>query len=189
MFQRSFIPELILIEPRRFEDSRGVFCETYHAPRYAEAGIPGPFPQDNQSRSRRPGVVRGLHFQIPPHAQGKLVRCTRGAIFDVAVDIRRGSPTFAQHESAVLSADNGRQFWIPAGFAHGFCALEADTEVQYKTTSVYAPDAERGLAWDDPALAIAWPVTPGEALLSDKDKANPPLSELDDWFQYDGAGA
>jgi|BEDMetMinimDraft_2_1075160.scaffolds.fasta_scaffold01382_5 dTDP-4-dehydrorhamnose 3,5-epimerase len=187
--QTLAIPEVKLIVPRRFEDARGYFAETFHAARFAEAGIPGPFVQDNHSLSRRPGTIRGLHSQIAPAVQGKLVRCIRGAIFDVAVDLREGSPTFGQHVSAVLSAENGAQLWIPGGFLHGFCTLAPDTEVLYKVTAPYDRAAERGVIWNDPELAIPWPVDPGEAVLSEKDAALPRLTaakRAEDWpwFRY-----
>ena len=154
------IPDVKLITPQRFYDERGFFSETYNRQRLAEFGIEADFVQDNHSFSSAKGVVRGLHFQVSPHAQGKLVRVTRGAIFDVALDIRRGSPTYGRHVSTVLSAENWAQLWIPVGFAHGFCTLEPNTEVLYKTTAYYAPECSRGIKWDDPALGIAWPVDP-----------------------------
>lgn len=171
------IPDVKLITPRIFRDERGFFSETYNQQRLAEGGITGFFVQDNHSLSRRAGVVRGLHYQLPPHAQGKLIRVIRGAIFDVAVDIRPGSPTFGQHVTARLSAENWQQLWVPPGFAHGFCTLEPDTEVIYKVTDLYHPDSERGIRWNDPALAIDWPVSPSEVQLSDKDRQNPALAD------------
>lgn len=142
------------------------------------------FVQDNQSLSREKGVIRGLHYQVEPRAQGKLVRVVRGAIFDVAVDIRQGSPHFGRHVAVTLSAENWSQLWIPVGFAHGFCTLEPDTEVIYKVTDYYAPECDRGIAFDDPALGIAWPVPAGAATLSDKDRKNPTLAELGQQFLY-----
>ncbi len=154
------LPEVKLIVPNIFRDERGFFCETYNQRTLmVEAGIDAVFVQDNHSRSEQAGVVRGLHFQTDPSAQGKLVRVVAGAIFDVAVDIRSGSPTYGQHMSVILSADNFVQAWIPVGFAHGFCTLEAGTEVIYKVTAPYDAACDRGLAWDDPALKIQWPVT------------------------------
>lgn len=163
------IPEVLLLTPQKFSDSRGVFVETWNAQRYADLGIAGPFVQDNQSLSVKRGTVRGLHLQVAPNAQGKLVRCVRGAIWDVAVDVRPGSPTFGQHVAAELSAANWCQLWIPSGFLHGFCTLEPDTEVSYKVTAPYDRDAERGVVWNDPTLALPWPVAAAEAVLSDKD--------------------
>ena len=167
-----------LIRPRQHRDARGFFSETYSAPVLKAAGIDVSFVQDNHSLSVEKGVVRGLHFQIPPDAQDKLVRVVRGSIFDVAVDIRHGSPTFGQHVSVILSADNWQQLFIPKGFAHGFCTLEPNTEVIYKVSAPYAPASDRGLAWDDPALAIAWPLDGTPPLLSKKDEAHPSLADL-----------
>ena len=178
------IPELKLITPAIFRDERGFFSETYNRKALAGAGIDAEFVQDNQSLSRTKGVVRGLHFQIGPRTQGKLVRATRGAIFDVAVDIRRGSPTFGRHASAVLSADNWAQLWVPEGFAHGFCTLEPDTEVIYKVTDFYAPECDRGLAWDDPELGISWPISQAKAILSEKDRRHPRLADMPAYFTY-----
>ena len=167
------IPGLILVTPPRFGDARGFFSEVFNGPRLAEAGIDVPFVQDNHSLSRDRGVVRGLHCQIAPHPQGKLVRCVRGAIWDVAVDARRGSPTFGQWDAAELSAENWAQLWVPPGFLHGFCTLQPDTEVIYKVTDVYDRDAERGVIWNDPDLALPWPIAEHEAVLSDKDRVLP----------------
>lgn len=181
--ERLAIPEVMLVTPARFGDSRGFFSETFSAPRLEAAGIAGPWVQDNHSLSRQRGVVRGLHCQVAPNAQGKLVRCVRGAIWDVAVDIRRGSPSFGRHVAAVLSAENWQQLWVPAGFAHGFCTLEPDTEVLYKVTAPYDREAERGVIWNDPDLALPWPVRADEAVLSDKDRVLPRLGEIGDWFR------
>lgn len=167
------LPGVLLLEPQRFGDDRGFFMEMFHAKRYAEAGIQGPFVQDNFSRSAK-GTLRGLHFQ-EPHAQGKLVQCLAGAVYDVAVDIRRGSPTFGRWVGVELSADNRRQIWVPAGFAHGFCVLSESADFHYKCTDFYAPGSEHGIAWNDPDLGIPWPVkTP---LLSAKDSAAPRLKD------------
>jgi dTDP-4-dehydrorhamnose 3,5-epimerase len=176
--KRLPIPEIKLVTPKIFKDARGFFSETWSARELAEVGITAQFVQDNHSQSCARGVIRGLHFQSTPHAQGKLIRVIRGAIFDVAVDIRHGSPTFGRYVSAVLSAENWSQIWVPVGFAHGFCTLEDDTEVIYKVTDYYAPDCDCGLAWDDPDLGIDWPVAPTEAILSDKDRRHPRLKEL-----------
>lgn len=170
------IPGPLAIAPRRLEDARGLFAETYSRPAFAALGIAEEFVQDNHSVSPRAGTLRGLHFQRPPRAQAKLVRVTRGAVLDVVVDIRRGSPHFGRHVALELSAANGLIFYVPVGFAHGFLTTEPDTEVLYKVSDTYAPEAEGGIAWDDPALGIAW----GEAapLLSAKDRTLPPLAEL-----------
>jgi len=178
------IPEVKLIAPRRIEDNRGYFSETYRKKDLVAAGIADEFVQDNHSLSGSAGVIRGLHFQSDPHAQGKLVRVVRGAIFDVAVDIRRGSPTFGRHVAVELSADNWLQLWVPIGFAHGFCTLKPDTEVIYKVTSYYDPASDHGLAFDDPDLVIAWPVTAGSAIVSAKDRGHPRLNDLPDYFTY-----
>ncbi|MEZ5817098.1 MAG: dTDP-4-dehydrorhamnose 3,5-epimerase [Hyphomicrobiaceae bacterium] len=178
------IADVKLITPQIHRDERGFFSETFNARRLAEAGLPAHFVQDNHSLSRRKGVVRGLHFQIAPRAQGKLVRVTRGAILDVAVDIRKGSPSYGRHVTAVLSAENWAQLWVPVGFAHGFCTLEHDTEVQYKVTDYYAPECDRGLLWNDPGIGIDWPVGAGEAILSDKDRTHPRLAELPVAFEF-----
>ena len=176
--ERLAIPEVILLTPKIFRDARGFFSETYSVRAVQSAGLPLPFVQDNQSLSVDKGTVRGLHFQTEPHPQGKLVRVVRGAIYDVAVDIRAGSPTFGHHVAAELSAANWRQLWVPPGFAHGFATLEPDTEVIYKVTDYYAPECDTGIAFDDPALGIKWPVTRADAVLSDKDRALPPLASL-----------
>jgi len=178
------IPEIVRLTPEIFRDERGFFSETYNCKRLEDAGIVEHFVQDNHSLSADRHVVRGLHYQLPPHAQAKLVRVARGMIFDVAVDIRKGSPTFGQHVSSILSSQNWRQLWIPKGFAHGFCTLEPETEVIYKVSDYYAPDCDRGLAWDDPELGIDWPVTPGAAILSEKDSHHPRLAEVSDRFLF-----
>jgi len=172
------IPDVKLITPRRFADPRGFFAETFSRRRFAEAGLTAEYVQDNQSLSRPAGTVRGLHFQRPPHAQAKLVRVLRGAILDVAVDIRPGSPTYGRHVTAELSAERGTMIFVPEGFAHGFCTLSADTEVFYKVSRDYAPQHEGGILWNDPALGIGWPVGPADAVLSDRDRKWPTLSEF-----------
>ena len=177
------IADLLLLTPARFPDGRGFFSETWNERRYREIGIAGPFVQDNHSCSAQRGVVRGLHLQVAPSVQGKLVRVTRGSIWDVAVDVRHGSPTFGQHAGAVLSAENWQQLWIPGGFLHGFCTLEPETEVIYKVTVEWDKAAERGVIWNDPALAIPWPIRPEEAILSDKDQILPRLADCPAWFQ------
>jgi dTDP-4-dehydrorhamnose 3,5-epimerase len=178
----SIIPlslaEVLLIQPERFGDSRGFFSETYSRRTLAEAGITDEFVQDNHSLSAGAGTVRGLHYQLPPFAQAKLVRVTRGSILDVAVDLRQGSPTFGHHVTQPLSADAWNQLFVPVGFAHGFCTLEPDTEVVYKVTAYYSRAHDRGIRWNDPGLDIDWPVDPAKALLSDKDRAHPCLTEI-----------
>ncbi len=173
-----------LIAPNIFRDDRGFFSETFNMRALASGGVTGDFVQDNHSLSVQPGVVRGLHYQLPPTAQDKLVRVTRGSILDVAVDIRKGSPTYGQHVAVTLSAENWVQLWIPKGFAHGFCTLEPNTEVVYKVTDYYAPDLDRGLRWNDSDLDIKWPVTAEGAILSAKDAVTPLFRDLESPFQY-----
>jgi dTDP-4-dehydrorhamnose 3,5-epimerase len=173
------LPEVKLLRLRRFEDSRGSFSETYSRAGWAAAGIDLEFVQDNQSLSRAAGTVRGLHFQRPPMAQAKLIRVLQGAILDVVVDIRPGSPRFRRFTAVELDAREGSQLFVPAeGFAHGFCTLLPGTVVLYKVSAPYAPEHERGILWCDPALAIPWPVPPDAAVLSDRDRGNPTLDEL-----------
>jgi dTDP-4-dehydrorhamnose 3,5-epimerase len=176
------IPDVLLIAPKVLDDERGVFCEVYSRPRFREAGLDVDFVQDNVSISRLAGTVRGLHFQLPPFDQSKLVRVTRGSIYDVAVDLRRGQPGFGRHVGAVLRAGDWTQMYIPTGFAHGFCTLEDDTEVSYKVTAPYAPRHDRTLLWNDPVLGIDWPVAAGAAILSAKDRTAPDLAGLVDAF-------
>lgn len=168
----------LLVEVRRFGDHRGFFMETYSQRDFEAVGIPEAFVQDNHSRSAAVGTLRGMHFQLPPRAQAKLVRVLHGAILDIVVDLRRASPSFGRHVSCRLDANGGEQFYVPAGFAHGFVTLEPDTEVAYKVTDYYAPDCDRGLAWDDPELALPWPELPGGPVLSDKDRQHPRLRDL-----------
>ena len=169
-----------IIEPDIFRDARGYFCETYNAERYRAAGITAEFIQDNESCSSR-GDLRGLHWQAGAHCQAKLVRVIRGAVWDVAVDIRKGSPTFGKSVSCELTAENGRQFFIPRGFAHGFVVLEDNTLFSYKCDNLYCPASERGLKYDDPALGIVYP-NPGRAfLLSEKDLKHPSLADIEPW--------
>ena len=172
-FTETSLPGVILIEPRVFGDTRGFFMETYRADLFRDHGIDETFVQDNHSRSAR-GVLRGLHYQ-EPHPQGKLVRCTRGALFDVAVDIRRGSPSFGQWYGVTLSDENKAMLWIPPGFAHGFCTLADETDLVYKTTESYRPEFDRAILWNDPEIAIEWPIA--EPLLSTKDTAAPRLRD------------
>jgi len=176
------IPDVLLITPPKFGDSRGFFSETWNAGKLAKLGFEQHFVQDNQSFSAQAGTVRGLHCQVAPSVQCKMVRVLRGAIWDVAVDIRHGSPTYGQHAAAVLSAENWSQLWIPGGFLHGFCTMEPDTEVFYKVTAPYDQAAERAVIWNDPDLALPWPVSAEAALLSEKDKILPRLADCDKWF-------
>lgn len=180
--QVTAIPDVKVIVPLRHLDNRGCFCESYNKRALAAAGIELEFVQDNYSLSVERGVVRGLHYQVYPFAQDKLVRVVRGAVFDVAVDLRKGSPTFGRSVSVVLSAAEGKQILVPKGFAHGFCTLEPNTEVAYKVTGYYSRDHERGLLWNDPALGIAWPITPLEAMLAERDRLSPRFADLQDLF-------
>jgi dTDP-4-dehydrorhamnose 3,5-epimerase len=183
VIEHSGIPGLFVLTPRRFSDARGFFSETWSRARLAEHGVDIDFVQDNQSLSVEVGTVRGLHFQKPPRAQAKLVRCGRGVLFDVAVDIRRGSPTYGQWFGVELSAENGRQLLIPAGFAHGFVTRAPETEIIYKCSDVYAPETEGALRWDDPDLGIDWGLT-GAPILSAKDAAAGTFAGFDSPFIY-----
>jgi len=179
------IPEVKRIIPKRFGDNRGFFAEIWNARAFAEAGIACSFVQDNQSLSQQAGTVRGLHFQAPPHGQAKLVRCGRGRLFDVAVDIRAGSPTFGRWVGAELSAENGHMLFIPEGFAHGFVSREAETEILYKCSDYYAPEADGALRFDDPDIGIDWGIDPARAVLSAKDAAAPFLADFKTPFTYE----
>lgn len=181
---RLSISEVVKIDPRRFGDSRGYFSEIFKDSWFREQVADVAFVQDNESLSATVGTVRGLHFQLEPFGQGKLVRCIKGAIYDVAVDIRTGSPTFGQWVGAELSAENGSQLWIPVGFAHGFMTLQPDTVIHYKVTAPYSAQHDRGLLWNDPEIGIVWPIAGGEAVLSDKDKVQPALADLPPSFTY-----
>lgn len=181
---RLAIEEVIRLVPRRFADSRGFFSETWNQRRLAEVGIDLTFVQDNHSYSAKAGTVRGLHFQSPPNAQSKLVRVVRGAILDVAVDIRRGSPSYGKWVSAKLTAEDGDQLLVPRGFLHGFITLVPDTDVVYKVDSYYAPDCDGAIRFDDPALAIDWGIDPKAAFLSDKDAAAPGFADFESPFVY-----
>jgi len=172
------IPDVKVLLTRAFGDGRGTFSETFNAARFAEHGIRLNFVQDNQSWSAQAGTIRGLHFQSPPKAQDKLVRVVRGRVLDVAVDLRRSSPTYGRWVAEELSAQNRKQLLVPIGFAHGFCTLEPDTEVFYKVTDYYSPADDLGIAWDDPDLAISWPVGKDQVILSDKDSRQPAFREL-----------
>jgi len=176
------IPDVKIIVPAKHGDHRGFFSETYSRKALADHGIDIEFVQDNHSLSAQTGVLRGLHYQLPRMAQAKLVRVIRGAILDVAVDIRRSSPTFGQHVSAIISAENWHQIYVPVGFAHGFVTLEPNTEALYKVTNYYSPQHERGLRWNDPKLAIPWNIDPATATLSKRDQEHPTLDAATDLF-------
>lgn len=178
------LPGVLILTPARHGDARGFFSESWNKARLAEHGLSPEFVQDNHSMSAAQGTLRGLHFQVPPHAQGKLVRCGRGALWDVAVDIRRGSPTYGQHVGVELSFENGKQLWVPAGFAHGFVTLQPDTEICYKCTDYYAPDADGGVRWD--SCGIDWPLQ-GDPVLSGKDAVAPALADFDTPFEWSAA--
>jgi dTDP-4-dehydrorhamnose 3,5-epimerase len=181
--RNTAIPDIRILAPKKHGDHRGFFSETYKESAWKDAGLSLiHWVQDNHSYSPIKGTVRGLHFQSPPFAVDKLVRVSRGAILDVCVDIRKGSPTYGKHVAEVISADAWNQILVPKGFAHGFCSLEPDTEVIYKMSGLYAPQNDHGLAWDDPALGIKWPVTESEATLSDRDRKHPKLAELPEYF-------
>ncbi|MFD0716745.1 dTDP-4-dehydrorhamnose 3,5-epimerase [Paenibacillus sp. GCM10027626] len=178
------LPGVKLIEPAVFGDHRGFFMESYNDETFKTHGICHAFVQDNHSLSVEAGVLRGLHYQLPPKAQTKLVRCTNGAIYDVVVDIRKGSPTFGQWQGFILSEANKRQLLVPQGFAHGFCTLVSNCEVQYKVDALYSPDHDRGIAWNDPALGIDWPTS--TPVLSEKDTKHPLLADAELNFIYEG---
>ncbi len=177
-----------VIVPRRHQDERGFFSETWRSDAAVTGGIDVSFLQENHVLSRASGTLRGLHFQIGASAQAKLVRCIKGGILDVAVDIRRRSPTYGRHVAIELSAANWKQLYVPVGFAHGYCTLEPDSEVIYKVSAYYDPAAERGLAWDDPDLGIAWPVEGGAVLINERDRSNPRLRQLPEFFAWGGEG-
>lgn len=181
------LPGVLILQPVRHGDVRGFFSESWNRKRMEDAGIFLDFVQDNHSLSEQAGTVRGLHFQAPPHAQAKLVRCGRGRLFDVVVDIRRGSPTFGQWTGVELTFENGKQMLVPEGFAHGFVTREPGTEIIYKCTDFYAPECDRALAFDDPEIDIDWGTTRDNALLSDKDAAAPRLADLDTPFEWNDA--
>ena len=176
------IPAVKVLVPKKFGDHRGFFSEVYSDKLLAGLGIEARFVQDNHSLSAEKGVVRGLHYQLPPMAQDKLIRVVRGAIMDIAVDIRRGSPTFGKHVACLLSAENWKQMFVPTGFAHGFATLEPNTEVLYKVTRYYSPSHERGIRWNDPALGIDWGITEQQAVLSPRDTQHPVLRDAQDLF-------
>jgi dTDP-4-dehydrorhamnose 3,5-epimerase len=180
------VGDVRLIETRRFADARGWFSETYAEAKWAAMGVDVRFVQDNQSSSTFAGTIRGIHFQSPPHAQAKLVRCVRGRIIDYAVDLRRGSPTYGQVAFAELSGENGRQLYVPVGYGHAFVTLEPDSEVAYKVSDVYSAECDGGVAWDCPDIGIDWPLPPTGPVLSDKDRALPRLVDFVSPFDYDG---
>jgi dTDP-4-dehydrorhamnose 3,5-epimerase len=182
------IPGVRVLVPHRLGDERGFFAESWNRQRFRDAGVDADWVQENHAASAARGTVRGFHYQVPPAAQAKLIRVVRGAALDVAVDIRRGAPTFGRHVAVELSASNFRQLFVPAGFAHGYCTLEPDTEILYKVDHPYAPDTERGIRWDDPALGIDWPIEAGAAVLSDKDRELPTLAEQADVFDFERSG-
>jgi dTDP-4-dehydrorhamnose 3,5-epimerase len=177
--ERLAVPEVLLLTPRRLGDARGWFSETYVKRELDTAGVSDVFLQDNQAYSAQRGTLRGLHLQVAPAPISKLVRCLKGAIFDVAVDVRAGSPTYGRWVGAELSADNGRQLYCPRGFAHAYVTLTADTEVFYKIDGYYTPSAERGVRWNDPAIGIAWPVAEAELVINDRDRARPLLADFE----------
>ncbi|MGB7268029.1 MAG: dTDP-4-dehydrorhamnose 3,5-epimerase [Albidovulum sp.] len=183
--EETSLPGVMILTPRRFGDARGWFSEVWNQQTLAAAGIHYDFVQDNHSYSRDVGTVRGLHFQSPPHAQTKLVRCGRGAVLDVAVDIRKGSPTYGKWLGVELSADNGKQLLIPAGFLHGFATILPDSELLYKCSDVYAPDCDGAVRFDDPDFGIDWGIDPARAILSDKDSAAPLFKDFSSPFTYE----
>ncbi|NTJ43936.1 dTDP-4-dehydrorhamnose 3,5-epimerase [Agrobacterium larrymoorei] len=183
-FEETAILDVFLVVPKRHGDARGYFMETFRQDYFEAAVGPHSFIQDNQSFSAEKGTIRGLHFQLEPKAQGKLVRCVAGALLDVAVDIRKGSPTFGHHVAVELTEENNHQLWIPPGFAHGFCTLSPNTVINYKVTEYYSAAEDRGLKWDDPVLGIKWPVDSASAILSDKDRKQPALDAMPDSFTY-----
>lgn len=180
-FTPTAIPDVIVVQPRRFGDARGWFCESWHAGKFAEGGIDLDWVQDNHSLSAEAGTLRGLHYQRPPHAQAKLVRCTRGAIWDVTVDFRKDSPTYLRYVGLELDEENMLQLFVPAGFLHGFVTLAPDSEVQYKCSAPYVPECDAGVRWDDPAIGIDWPLG-GPPVLSDKDAKAPCVSAIESPF-------
>ena len=177
-------PSVLILTAEQHEDSRGFLSEVWHEEGFKRAGIKERFVQDNHVLSRAVGTLRGMHFQVGKNGQAKLIRCVRGRIFDVAVDIRRGSPTFGRHVAVDLSAKNWRQVYVPVGFAHGYCTLEPDTEVIYKVSAYYDPAAERGISWDDPTVGIEWPVSSETIVLSERDKTFKHLAELPNYFTF-----
>ncbi|SLN46204.1 dTDP-4-dehydrorhamnose 3,5-epimerase [Roseovarius litorisediminis] len=187
LIEPTALPGLVVLTPARYGDARGFFSESWNRQRMAEHGLDFDFVQDNHSLSVAQGTVRGLHFQTPPHAQAKLVRCGRGRLLDVSVDLRKGSPTFGKWVGIELSFENGKQLLIPEGFAHGFVTCVPDTEIIYKCSDYYAPECDRSLRFDDPEIGIDWGIDAGEAILSDKDAGAPLLADLDNPFIWEGS--
>jgi dTDP-4-dehydrorhamnose 3,5-epimerase len=181
----TMIPGVVVVTPQRHADSRGYFVEAFNEREFREAGIAVTFVQDNHSFSVLQGTVRGLHFQLPPAPQSKLVRALRGSIFDVVVDLRMGSPTYGRWIAETLTAEGGEQIFVPHGLAHGFCTLEPDTEVLYKVDAFYDPECDNGIIWNDPTLAIGWPVAPEKVVLSDRDRKLRPLEHFVSPFRYE----
>ena len=184
LIEKTELDGVLILTPTRHGDARGFFSESWNAARMREAGLAYDFVQDNHSVSATKGTVRGLHYQSPPHAQAKLVRCGRGALFDVAVDFRAGSPTWGKWVGVDLTQDNGRQLMIPAGFLHGFVTRSPDTEIIYKCTDYYAPDCDGAVRWDDPDIGIDWGLAPADAVLSEKDARAPRLSDVSSPFRF-----
>jgi dTDP-4-dehydrorhamnose 3,5-epimerase len=185
--EQTSLPDVLILTPNRFGDARGFFCESWSAARMADAGLHFDFVQDNHSLSEQVGTVRGLHYQAPPHAQAKLVRCGRGRLLDVAVDIRKGSPMFGKWVAEELSFENGKQLLIPRGFLHGFVTLEPDTEIIYKCDDVYAPECDGAVRFDDPDIGIDWSIDSNKAVLSEKDEKAVSMKDLDSPFIYEGS--
>jgi len=184
--EKTSLTGVLIITPARHGDARGFFSESWNRARMEDHGLHFDFVQDNHSLSARAGTVRGLHYQAPPHAQAKLVRCGRGALFDVAVDIRKGSPTYGRWTGVELSFENGRQLLVPEGFLHGFVTRQPDTEIIYKCSDFYAPDSDGAIRFDDPDIGIDWGIAPGDAILSEKDRAAPRLRDFDSPFRWEG---
>ncbi|MEK9966026.1 MAG: dTDP-4-dehydrorhamnose 3,5-epimerase [Rhodospirillaceae bacterium] len=182
---KTDIPGVLIVDPGRHEDERGWLSEVWNPSAFAAIGLDISFVQDNQSHNPKAGVVRALHFQVPPHAQDKLIVCLSGAVYDVAVDLRVGSPTYGQHVGLHMSADDTRQMWIPAGLAHGYCSLEDDTRVLYKLTSPFVPEASGGILWNDPELGIDWPLAPGTERVNARDNSWPGLSAFESPFRWE----
>ena len=184
LIERLEIPDLLRVIPKKHSDPRGFFSEIFRSDVLVRSGVDAPFVQENHVGSTQKGVLRGLHFQLPPRAQGKLIRCTRGAILDVGVDIRVGSPSYGRHVAIELSPANWHQLWVPPGFAHGYITLVDHCEVIYSVTDYYAPEYDRGIAWDDPVLGIDWRFPASEIILSDRDRRHPRLADAAPAFHY-----